>query len=393
MHKESTLRGPGWEDPKRVAALELADTEALPSWPTNAAMAWEHERGKLRAAALAGDRDEMARASDGLRRIHNNWADDPDTSGEPSRNGTRPVQLMTLGQLRAEPAREVDWLVDGLLPVDGLSLIVAAPKVGKSTLARCLAVATATGAEWLGRTVQPGAVVHLALEERPGTVRGHYDGLGAPDEGIFVLLGAAPPPEERLDWLRAAITETDAALVLVDPVQRWVKISDGNDYSVVTERLGPYIDLARELGVHIALVHHSRKGGGERGDEVLGSTAFYGSVDTVISLRVTEGRRVFYASGRDGVDVEKTLLAMTDSGLVTISGTVAASDRADLALRVHEWLADQDEPVTKDQIRRGVRADGTQVVKALQRLVEDRDVATSGRGVRGDPILYSVLDA
>ena len=335
---------------------------------------------------------EMARASDGLRRIHNNWADDPDTSGEPSRNGTRPVQLMTLGQLRAEPAREVDWLVDGLLPVDGLSLLVSPPKVGKSTLARCLAVATATGAEWLGRTVQPGAVVHLALEERPGTVRGHYDGLGAPDEGIHVLLGAAPPPEERLDWLRAAITETDAALVLVDPVQRWVKIADGNAYSEVTERLGPYIDLARELGVHISLIHHSRKGGGERGDEVLGSTAFSASVDTVVSLRVTEGRRVFYATGRDGVDVPKTLLTMSDTGLVAVAGTVAESDRANLALRVHEWLADQDEPVTKDQIRRGVRADGTQVVKALQRLVEDRDVATSGRGVRGDPILYSVLD-
>ena len=299
---------------------------------------------------------------------------------------------MTLGQLRAEPAREVDWLVDGLLPVDGLSLLVAPPKAGKSTLARCLSVAIATGGEWLGRSVKRGDVVHLALEERPATVRNHYDNLGAPDEGIHLLLGKVPPPNERLDWLRAAITATDAALVLVDPVQRWVKISDGNDYSTVTERLGPYIDLAHDLGVHLALVHHSRKGGGERGDEVLGSTAFYASVDTVISLRVTEGRRVFYAAGRDGVDVEKTLLTMSDSGLVTVAGTKVAADRANLARRIFEWLADQDEPVTKDQIRRGVRADGTQVVKALQRLVEDRDVATSGRGVRGDPILYSILD-
>ena len=55
------------------------------------------------------------------------------------------------------------------------------------------------------------------------------------------------------------------------------------------------------------------------------ATAFYGSVDTVISLRVTEGRRVFYAAGRDGVDVEKTLLTMSDSGLVTVAGTKVAS--------------------------------------------------------------------
>ena len=372
------------EDPNRVAALELADTEALPSWPTNAAMAWEHERGKLRAAVDAGDLEEIKRASAGLKRIRDNWG------GEPSRNGTRPVQLRTLGQLRAEPEPEIDWLVADLLPADGLSLIVAPPKVGKSTLARCLAVATATGGDWLGRTVQPGAVVHLALEERRATVQGHYDKLSAPDDGIHVLLGAAPPPDERLDWLRAAITETGASLVLVDPVQRWVTISDGNAYSEVTERLGPYIGLARELGVHISLIHHSRKGGGERGDEVLGSQAFSASVDVVIALRLTEGRRVFYATGRDGVDVEKTLLTLSDTGLVTISGTKAASDRANLALRIFEWLGDQDEPVRKPEIQKAVGGRAEYVVHALRQLVEDREVTTEGTGKRGDPICYSV---
>lgn len=368
------------------AALALAETEAPRDWPTNAVVAWDHERDKLRAAATVDNRAEIDRARKALLRIRTNWGHD---DGSP--NGTRPVRLMTLGQLRAAPAREVEWLVDSLLPADGLSLIVAPPKVGKSTLARCLSVATATGTEWLGRPVTQGPVIHLALEERTETVRSHYDGLGAPDEGIHLLLGAAPPPDERLDWLRDVIAETGARLVIVDPVQRWVKISDGNDYSTVTERLGPYIDLAHELGVHLALVHHSRKGGGERGDEVLGSTAFYGSVDVVISLRVTEGRRVFYATGRDGVDVEKTVLTMSDTGLVTVAGTKAQADRSDLARRILEWLEER-EPVAKDQIRRGVRADATKVVKALQQLVEDREIATTGRGVRGDPILYSVLD-
>ena len=169
-----------------------------------------------------------------------------------------------------------------------------------------------------------------------------------------------------------------------------MKIRDGNDYSTVTERLGPYIDLAHDLGVHIALVHHSRKGGGERGDEVLGSTAFYGSVDVVISLRVTEGRRVFYASGRDGVDVEKTLLTMSDTGLVTVAGTKAESDRANLALRIFEWLADQDEPVRKPEIQKAVGGRAEYVVRALRQLVDDREVTTEGTGKRGDPICYSV---
>ena len=123
------------------------------------------------------------------------------------------VELKTLGQLRAEPPRDIGWLVPQLLPANGLSLIVASPKAGKSTLVRCLSVATATGGEWLGRHVTQGVVVHLALEERSQTVLGHYDRLGAPDEGIHLLLGGTPAPEQRLDWLRAAITETRAALV------------------------------------------------------------------------------------------------------------------------------------------------------------------------------------
>lgn len=383
MHHEANQNAAALHD----AALALVETEAPRPWPTNAVVAWDHERDKLRAAVASDDRDEIDRARKALLRIRTNWGHD-----DASPNGTRPVRLMTLGQLRALPAPEVEWLVDSLLSADGLSLIVAPPKVGKSTLARCLSVATANGTEWLGRSVTQGPVIHLALEERTATVLSHYDGLGAPDEGIHLLLGAAaPPPDERLDWLRDVIEQTGARLVIVDPLQRWVKISDGNDYSTVTERLGPYIHLAHDLGVHICLVHHSRKGGGDRGDEVLGSTAFYAAADVVISLRVTGGRRVFYAEGRDGVNVEKTVLTMSDTGLVTVAGTKAQADRSDLARRIFEWLEER-EPVTKDEIRRGVRADATKVVKALQQLVEDREIATTGRGVRGDPILYSVLD-
>ena len=62
------------------------------------------------------------------------------------------LPVVSLGELYAKPDPEVEWLVQGLLPADGLSLLVAPPKVGKSTLARCLAVAVADGRGWwLGR--------------------------------------------------------------------------------------------------------------------------------------------------------------------------------------------------------------------------------------------------
>ena len=44
----------------------------------------------------------------------------------------------------------VRWLVDDMLTVGGLSIVVAKPKAGKSTLARCLALAVARGGAMVG---------------------------------------------------------------------------------------------------------------------------------------------------------------------------------------------------------------------------------------------------
>ncbi len=71
--------------------------------------------------------------------------------------------LTPLRELMREPEETVSWLLDALLPAGGISLL-AEPKTGKSTLARCLALAVAGADEFLGRTTGGGPVVYLALE-------------------------------------------------------------------------------------------------------------------------------------------------------------------------------------------------------------------------------------
>src|SRR5439155_18507176 len=92
--------------------------------------------------------------------------------------------------LLAEPQQAVAWLVEGLLPLGGLSLLAAKPKVGKSTLARNLALAVARGEPFLDRAVRPGPVVYLALEEHRAGVAEHFTRLGATDEPIHIHFGA-----------------------------------------------------------------------------------------------------------------------------------------------------------------------------------------------------------
>ena len=84
-----------------------------------------------------------------------------------------------LPDLLAEPPEEVEWCWDQTLPAGGLSILAAKPKVGKSTLARNLAFAVASGEEFLGRAINQGTVVYIALEEKRSEVQKHFSRMGA----------------------------------------------------------------------------------------------------------------------------------------------------------------------------------------------------------------------
>jgi hypothetical protein len=92
------------------------------------------------------------------------------------------MRFTTLRDLLSEQEQVTAWVVENLLPSGGDSLLVAKPKVGKSTLARCLALAVARGNEFLGRKTSQGLVMYLALEEKRDEVRRHFEAMGGRDE-------------------------------------------------------------------------------------------------------------------------------------------------------------------------------------------------------------------
>ena len=65
------------------------------------------------------------------------------------------------------------YLVDGLLVRGTVSALVAKPKVGKSTLARLLCLAVATGKEFFGRTrgIEPNFLLRVLLQPSPASRR------------------------------------------------------------------------------------------------------------------------------------------------------------------------------------------------------------------------------
>ena len=83
--------------------------------------------------------------------------------GTKSKPPAMPV-LKSAADLMALEFTPIRWLIPGLLP-EGLMLLAARPKVGKSWLALDVGIATATGGEVLGRRVERGDVLYLALED------------------------------------------------------------------------------------------------------------------------------------------------------------------------------------------------------------------------------------
>jgi hypothetical protein len=78
---------------------------------------------------------------------------------------TRKRLLQNIGEFLKEKTDPEHWLVEGLLPAGGTSILVAKPKVGKSTLSRVLAVAVALGVPFMGKNALKGTVFYLTLEE------------------------------------------------------------------------------------------------------------------------------------------------------------------------------------------------------------------------------------
>ena len=299
--------------------------------------------------------------------------------------------FMHVSEIMAEPDEEFEWLIDEVLPVGGFALMTSAPKVGKSTAARALAVAVARGDRWLGRATQRGPVLYVAAEEHRGLVSSALRRLGVRDDDpIHFHFGAVPKQPEAA--LIRATEHYQPSLVIIDTMFRVLRnTEEGNEYGAMTRALERFVDLAREHNVGIMCLHHNRKSGGDNGDEVLGSTAIFGQCDSLISLRrdgkYGQVRYVRCTEQRAGRPIEEAVLHINERGWVSLGNTRAHEEKKTAADVVFDYLSAQSEPVNTTHIRKGVKLSNARVQEALEKLVKDGLVLFEKAGQQN---LYSV---
>lgn len=294
--------------------------------------------------------------------------------------------------LLSEPPEAVAYLVEGMLPSGGVSLWGAKPKVGKSVAVRNLAMCVARGEPFLERACHRGAVVVLALEEKRAEVANHFRNMGGTNELIQVHVGAAPgTSREGMAALANAIALFQPVLVVADPVLKLVRVRDSSDYAELTRELEPVIELARRTGCHIAVTHHLGKMTREGGDDVLGSTAIFGAVDTLVLFRRRKDNlRVLQTIQRYGTDLGETVVPMDVSGRIALGAAVSELKQAEVRAKVREVLEKLGEGESLDlpALRERTEMERTPVYRAAQELVEEGVVARIGEGKRGNPWRY-----
>jgi hypothetical protein len=233
-----------------------------------------------------------------------------------------------------------------------------------------------------------GAVVYLGLEEKSHEVRRHFADLGASgDDPIHVLVETAPL--DGLERLRVDAERIRPTLIIIDTISRLVRLRDGNDYSEVTNRLEPVLELARKTEAAVLFLHHLGKGErADAADAILGSTAIRGTVDTSLLLCRRERYRTLSSEQRYGQDLEEITLALDEkTRSISCGGTRAEAELARLGEEIMAMVGDI--PARREPILEEIEGRAIDKRMALDRLVSEGQVNRTGMGRRGDPYLYS----
>ncbi len=306
-----------------------------------------------------------------------------------NQNIRKKLHLTTLQELLAEPEEVMSWVVEDLLPSAGLSIFVAKPKVGKSTLARQLALSVARGDDFIGYKTTKGLVVYLAFEERRLDVKNHFTKMGATeaDTGIKIFAGMAPT--DAVVAVREMAEQERPTLIVVDTLARLVRIKDLNDYSQTTSGLEPILALAREVGSHVCLLHHAKKGKDKGIDTILGSTGLAGTVDNIIQIDQTEKYRTIATIQRVGVALPETVLDFdVEHGWSSLSGSKEEHDIGQIKNEILTYLFGQTDALEEKYIHEEIEGKRPHKQKALRQLFSEGKVKRLGGGKKNDAYLY-----
>lgn len=271
------------------------------------------------------------------------------------------------------------YVVDGLIP-EGLTYLIAAPKIGKSWMVLDLALAVTQGVPFLGAIpVDRRPVMYLALEDGPKRMQNRARALDCLQLPRSILFVHRVKPEHARELMREFMNlyAGQEPLVILDtlgkikPAKAPGEGAYEHDYAVSAGLK----EVADDAEGSVIVVHHNRKAGSEDFlEDVSGTQGIAGAADTIIVIRRrrTEVDGELHITSRDAA--EGSYAVKFNDGKWTLDGN--GLDDASQALSDREATKNLAEPNTEllafVNSRSAPTAPGD-VVPALGHLLGDGD--------------------
>lgn len=311
----------------------------------------------------------------------------PDWRG-PQAPKTAAIKFVTGRKLQSIEFKDPAWVVPGILP-EGLCLLSARPKKGKTWIALGVSSAKAAGGCALGKgelRLTQGKVLYLALEDK----------LRRAQKRLKIIIGDAQFPKDlilaeswpRLDKgglkaLQDFLKEYDDCKMVV--IDSFVKIKpprpknvDPYDFDMAVG--GALQSLAQERQICLLLIYHNRKSEGEDPlDDVIGSTGLTGAVDAVLILRRGRGQAdaTLFVTGRDVEEQELAMKFHPGEGLWELLGDAADYAKSQERLEILGIIQEHG-PKTPKELSEIIGKKQNSVKGLLFKMAKDQELKSVG---------------
>ncbi|WP_054302844.1 AAA family ATPase [Gemmobacter sp. LW-1] len=312
----------------------------------------------------------------------------------PGEQSAKP-KLRTARSLQGRSFPPIRWIVPGLLP-EGLTILMGAPKLGKSWLTLDFALGVARGSEVLGQTCEQGDVLLLALEDNERRLQDRLTKIAGEGDWPEALAYATDWPRLNNGGLKEIEAWIDGAqkprLIIVDTLAM-VKPSatgKGNAYEQDVAALRPLHQLASARRVSVVVVTHKRKMEADDPLEgISGTNGLTGTADTTIALiRGTgQGEGKIYGRGRDLAELERDVV-LKDCRW-TINGEPLEANKGDTWSKIMRAVREGHGTPTEITEATGIPYDN--VCQHLTRMAKAGALIKAGRGIYGFPDQVSVV--
>ena len=201
--------------------------------------------------------------------------------------GVPPIRLVPFNEIKLGTERR--YLVKGLIPRIGLTIIWGPPKCGKSFWIFDVAMHVALGWDYRGHRVHQGAVVYAAFEGQAGIearAEAFRQSFLAEDHSAVpfylepVTLDLVRDHRALIAAIKATLVDITPVLLVLDTLNRSLRGSESSDEDM-SAYVGAADGLREAFNCAVAIVHHC----GIDGTRPRGHTSLTGACEGQLSVR------------------------------------------------------------------------------------------------------------